>query len=162
MYPAQPPYPPPPPPRRRTNPALIVLAVVAGVILLCCGGGCVSAVIGASDDDSSTTESTTTRATTTRYAAPAPPPTTASPPATGGLTDQDINDMAFMMSMDKQGIHYSSRAAIIDLGHAVCAGLGEGGSETEISLVIADKGYPLEDAGYIVGAAISSYCPQHR
>lgn len=162
MYPAPPPHPPRPYQRpRQTNPALIVLAVVAGIILLCCGGGCVRAVLGTSDDGPSTAETTTTARVTTPRAAP-PPITTSLPAPVGGLSEQDINDMAFMMSMDSEDIPYSSREAIIELGHAVCDGLASGSDETAIALVIADKGYSPSNAGYIVGAAQSSYCPQYR
>lgn len=151
-----PPYPAQPPQRPRKSSAgiWIILGILGLMILLC--GSCSVAMFGA--DDSSDTS--TTRAT---YAAPPPAPRTTTParPTSNVWSEDEIADMAFLMSLDKQGIKYSSDDAAITLGHTVCDGREAGVGETTIALTIMDKGgYSAEDSGYIVGAAISAYCPE--
>lgn len=160
--PPGPPYPARPQPPKKSNAGVwIILAIVGLLIALC--GGC-GAMLGSNDraDDDSTT---TTRATT--YAAPAPATaartTAPARPTSNVFTEEEISDLAFIMALDSKDIGYSSKAAAITLAHTVCDGRKAGVGETAIALTIMNKGgYTAEESGYIVGAAISSYCPEYK
>lgn len=70
-------------------------------------------------------------------------------------------DWAFIHTLDHFGIYYSSTAAAVDAGHALCDGLDAGLSVTALGVIAMNAGYTTKDAGTIVGAAIGAYCDQY-
>ncbi|WTZ52493.1 DUF732 domain-containing protein [Nocardia sp. NBC_01388] len=102
---------------------------------------------------------TTTGATTTTVA----PTTTDAATTTAGLSDQQIDDLAFIGVLDMNHVHYTDKNAAIDVAHKICNARADGNSETEVGLAILKTGaYSAADSGTIVGAAEASYCPQYK
>lgn len=91
-----------------------------------------------------------------------PPTATRTPAPSTPLSDSAVSDAAFIAALTGHRIAYSSRSAVITLGHAVCDARRAGNTTAVVALTIAEKGYSIEDAGYIVGAAQSAYCPQYN
>ncbi|QNN98892.1 hypothetical protein SEA_MARAVISTA_57 [Mycobacterium phage Maravista] len=74
----------------------------------------------------------------------------------------DITSDAFVMALDSEGITYSSKPAVINAGKAVCDVLDTGYTMYEASILVHDNSnLNLYDAGYFVGAATASFCPEH-
>jgi hypothetical protein len=96
--------------------------------------------------------------------APAAPPAAASPaaPAPSDTAQQPaIQDAAFLLALDNQGISYASPDAAINVGHTVCTAY-EGGSTTlQIATAMDGHGYSADQEGFIIGAAASAYCPAY-
>ncbi len=122
-----------------------MLGVFGGIILLC--GGCFAVTAVGIGSSSSNSAKSSTSAPAVRSAAP---------------SDKQVNDLAFIAVLNQHKIKYSSREAVITLAHTVCDARKSGNTEVVIALTIAEKGYTPEDAGYIVGAAESAYCPQFK
>ncbi|MGW2095793.1 DUF732 domain-containing protein [Promicromonospora sukumoe] len=125
-----------------------VLTVAVAVTLSACGGG-------GSEPDSA--PATTSAATTTTSAATTTKAAAASPELTASQRDQ-----VFIKVIDSYGIDYGGDpAAAIDLGHAICEGLGRGLSQTDLlpSLTGADgPGYSLATATDFINSSIATYC----
>lgn len=158
MYPQQPPR----PPKSGPGAATWLLLIVLGLFVLLCGGCAVSVLNSASDSDDERT-TTTTRSTS---AVAAPPPARTTPRAASStpnaFSDDQTAELAFFLVLDQRGIKYSSKQAMIDLATAVCDARKAGNGNTAIALEIAAQGYSASDAGYIVGASESAYCPQYK
>lgn len=140
------PYPPQPP--KRSNTALWVILSVLGGIFLLCGGCAVFAVANmSSSSDPGRTSTTVARPTTAR-------------PTSAPLSNAQASDLAYVAALDNHRISYSSKKSVIELGHTVCDARRSGNAATAVALKIAEQGYSLDNAGFIVGAAQSAYCPQ--
>jgi len=88
-------------------------------------------------------------------AAPAPTP---EPSPVEDITGDDL----YIALLDLGEIYYSSPGAAIEAGQAVCDALDEGNSLMAIGTVIADSGgYTFDEAGYIIGSAVQSYCTEY-
>ncbi len=75
----------------------------------------------------------------------------------------DDNDAVFIHVLDQQGIAYPSVADAVHAANAVCAYLDHGNTLTEATTELADQtGLDIGEAGFFVGAATVSYCPQYR
>jgi len=73
------------------------------------------------------------------------------------------NEIAFVSVLDKKGISYSSEDNAIAAGHAVCGELDRGVSlGSVIRTFWSATGYTPNQSGYIVGASIAAFCPEHR
>ena len=73
----------------------------------------------------------------------------------------DDNDDAFLAALTGAGIVINDRDSAIATGHMVCDGLQKGQSRSNLVLSTM-KGTNLSprSAGFIIGAAVASYCPQ--
>lgn len=77
-------------------------------------------------------------------------------------TKPDIDwDQAYLDTLDMGDIYYPDDAAAINLGHAICDGYDAGLSTITIGGIATDEGFTPYDAGYIIGAAVSAYCPEY-
>lgn len=154
---------PNPPQRRMSKAAWIIL-----LPFLCCGGCGVFGLIGAlSDDDSNESASSTTSTTTGARApaSPARPPTAAPlPPATSTISDDEINDSAFIATLDMFNVPYDTNAKAIEQAKALCLWYSANDTFFEMGameILKENPGYTPEDAGHFAGAATSVYCPEH-
>lgn len=77
--------------------------------------------------------------------------------------EADQNDDSFLAAIQRDGIVFGDRGAAITAGHDVCAGLDKGKTPTSLVLSVV-KATPLsvQEAGYLLGASVASYCPQHK
>ncbi|MGW5572253.1 DUF732 domain-containing protein [Nocardia thailandica] len=173
----QPPYPPQypaapnglhrPPPQPRSNTTLWVLLAAFGVIFLACGGCTAAALVASDDADGRRRTVQSTPPTGAHAAAPpgSPAPHTSAPRAATttpkSASDSRIAEAAFFLALDSEGIYYSSRQAALDLASAVCEERRAGTSEVELATALAEKGYSIADAAYLVGAAESQFCPEY-
>ncbi|OBG63251.1 hypothetical protein A5702_23075 [Mycobacterium sp. E3339] len=88
--------------------------------------------------------------------------------AGGGLlfaapASADQNDDAFIAEIQRSGIVFTDRGAAIAAGHNMCAGLDKGKTPTSLVLnVVRATDLSAHEAGYLLGASVASYCPQHR
>jgi hypothetical protein len=71
-----------------------------------------------------------------------------------------IDDYAYISTLDYYGVDYSTRAAVIDAGHAVCSGLDRGLTPIGVVRIAVQAGWNQSDAAHMVGAAIGSYCDE--
>ncbi|WP_231994743.1 DUF732 domain-containing protein [Mycobacterium sp. ACS4054] len=75
----------------------------------------------------------------------------------------DQNDDAFIAEIQRSGIVFTDRGAAIAAGHNLCAGLDKGKTPTSLVLnVVRATDLSAREAGYLLGASVASYCPQHR
>lgn len=54
------------------------------------------------------------------------------------------------------------RSTAVNLGKAICNALDSGVSITDVGQVAANNGISYSDAGYLVGAAIATFCPEYE
>ncbi len=74
----------------------------------------------------------------------------------------DQTDDAFIAALQKHGITFTTRDAAINTGHSMCAGLDKGQAATNLVLsIVKDTNLTPREAGYVLGASVTSYCPQH-
>lgn len=85
-----------------------------------------------------------------------------SPPST---TEPGMQDAAFILALDKEGIPYQSKSGIIDMAHFICDDLRThpNRTSTDAALLIMETS-PLgaADAGFLTGAAVNVYCPEFK
>ncbi|OBG56992.1 MULTISPECIES: DUF732 domain-containing protein [unclassified Mycobacterium] len=75
----------------------------------------------------------------------------------------DQIDDSFLAEIQRNGIVFTDRGAAITAGHNMCAGLDKGKSPTSLVLnVVRATDLSAHEAGYLLGASVASYCPQHR
>lgn len=80
------------------------------------------------------------------------------PPA---LADQ--TDDAFLAALERHAVVVSDVNTSIAMGHAVCAGLDKGQTPAFVGLsLVKDTNLSAHEAGYFIGASVTSYCPKHR
>src|SRR5690606_3297067 len=95
------------------------------------------------------------------------------PPSTDGpLTqeqleqiDPSVREKAYIATLAKMGVPYSSEAEAVEMGTAVCGVLDLGVTVDEFFLEAAQlPGMTEEIAGHlgaVVGAAVPAFCPEH-
>lgn len=98
---------------------------------------------------------------TTTAQSPAPLPAAAPTP-----TDdpEAITDAAFLLSLDNDHITYSSPDAAIAEAHAICNQFDAGANWGQVvgAMVEGAQGsYTPAQIGFIMGASVQGYCPQH-
>jgi hypothetical protein len=75
----------------------------------------------------------------------------------------DQNDDVFVGALQRHGITFADRNAAIAAGHNMCAGLDKRQTPTSLVLnVVEATDLSARDAGYLLGASVAYYCPQHR
>jgi hypothetical protein len=81
--------------------------------------------------------------------------------ASTGIARADVNDDAFISTLEDEGIGFPSREYAIEGGHAICEELAGGKDWTEVVGEIVDVSQLGEDgASFLVGAAMGAYCPE--
>lgn len=137
----------------------LTLIIVAPVIAVMAACGTSTAATSA---PSTTITVTPDPDSSTDTAAPAaqPVPATATTPVTPSV---NVADAAYLLTLDRLGVRYSTGAAAINVGHLVCSAIDEGHTAMDVGFTIVASGnYDTSDAGHIVGAAVSAYCPQYN
>ena len=88
-----------------------------------------------------------------------PPPATTSAPLQG---DPQARDAAFIRSMRAHGMTFASEAAAIEAARGVCANLGQGYSEPNVTTALrnANPGLTYPSAFEFLGLSTTFYCPQ--
>ncbi|AEL98204.1 hypothetical protein PBI_BIGNUZ_41 [Mycobacterium phage BigNuz] len=106
--------------------------------------------------------SSTVEGTPTAASGPASAPTEVAPPL---MSEEEMTDRAFIMTLDEGEIPYVTEAGAIKGGHLVCDLLEEvDGNVFTAALAIASAdGSPLttDQSAYLVGAASAAYCPEY-
>lgn len=125
---------------------LAVLSLAAALLLTACGGAEDTERHGLVGDDAAIAESVES------VPAPAPAPPPAMP------SDEEL----YVATLDIQGVYYSAPDAAVAAGRAACDSLDAGMSFYAVGMSAVGAGYSPEDAGYIVGAAIGAFCPEHE
>jgi hypothetical protein len=96
----------------------------------------------------------------THQAGPTPDPSIVTEGTVVG-SEADL-DNAFIAALQLDNFPIPNRYAAISLGHATCRYFNgtPGATYIDAALIVKDP-WPAEQAGWIVAAAISSYCPEH-
>lgn len=88
------------------------------------------------------------------YQAPVPEPAPYDPPV-----------------VSKEDIYYSvietrfpgvPKSTAVNLGRSICSSLDSGASIIQVGEVAVSNGFSYSDAGFLVGAAIASFCPEYE
>ena len=75
----------------------------------------------------------------------------------------DQNDDVFVGALQRHGITFSDRNAAIAAGHNMCAGLDKRQTPTALVMnVVEATDLSARDAGYLLGASVAYYCPEHK
>lgn len=73
-----------------------------------------------------------------------------------------INERIYIDVLDDEGIYYSSEDAALNYGYVVCKALDNGATFPMIVRSGVQQGvYSAYQVGYITGAAIGAFCPEH-
>jgi len=73
-----------------------------------------------------------------------------------------VNDRAFILALDEEGIAYPSAGYAIRAAKTVCGELDSGlPVDYVVTELAAVSALTLFQAGYFTGVAIAAYCPQH-
>ena len=74
----------------------------------------------------------------------------------------DAADNTFTSALSSKGINFASPQAAIVAGHEVCDELGLGRTQVQVATdVTKNSNLDGYHAGYFVGLAVATYCPQH-
>lgn len=91
-------------------------------------------------------------------------PVTSSAPI---LTDEEISELAFLLTLDEQGVDLP-RDVAIRAAETTCLFMEQGGDVDQLFLEMALNPseqvlpeIPNEDLPYVMGAAVGAYCPEH-
>jgi Protein of unknown function (DUF732) len=74
----------------------------------------------------------------------------------------DAADNTFTAALSSKGIHFASPQSAIVAGHEVCDELDLGRTQVQVATnVTKNSNLDGYHAGYFVGLAVRTYCPQH-
>jgi hypothetical protein len=74
----------------------------------------------------------------------------------------DAADNTFTAALSSKGINFASPQAAIIAGHEVCDELDLGRTQVQVATnVTKNSNLDGYHAGYFVGLAVATYCPQH-
>jgi hypothetical protein len=74
----------------------------------------------------------------------------------------DPNDGAFVDALSKNGIVFPDHDAAISMGHTVCAQLDHSNKSSVLAMkLMKETDLSMKQSGYVIGVAISAYCPQY-
>lgn len=103
-------------------------------------------------------EKTVTETVKAEEPSAAPAPTTAPT-----MSPEETTDAVFMVFLSTKGIDVGDREHTIALGHAVCVKFDQGASLLSVGGELMDTyGLTVTQTGSFVGAAVNSYCPEHK
>jgi Protein of unknown function (DUF732) len=78
------------------------------------------------------------------------------------LAGADPNDDAFLSAITKNGIPIVDRDSATAVGQSVCDGFDQNQKSSFLALrLMKQSGLTLRQASYVVGVAISAYCPEY-
>lgn len=76
--------------------------------------------------------------------------------------DADPNDDAFISALTKNGIPIADRDSATAIGQSVCDGIDQHQKSSLLALrLMKQSGLTLKQSSYVVGVAISAYCPEY-
>lgn len=78
---------------------------------------------------------------------------------------ETLEEVAYVMALDDEGIAYSSEDAALAVGYSTCDALDKGATFPMLirNGVLGSHGYySAGDVGYITGAAIGAFCPEYE
>jgi len=79
-----------------------------------------------------------------------------------GPATADPNDDAFISALTKNGITVTDRDSATALAQSVCDGFDQNQKSSFVALrVMKQSGLSLKQSSYVVGVAISAYCPEY-
>ena len=74
----------------------------------------------------------------------------------------DPNDDAFISALTKNGIPIADRDSATAIGQSVCDGFDQHQKSSFLALrLMKQSGLALQQSSYVVGVAISAYCPEY-
>jgi hypothetical protein len=74
----------------------------------------------------------------------------------------DPTDDAFISALTKNGIAIADRDAATAIGQSVCDGFDQHQKSSFLALkLMKQSGLSLKQSSYVVGVAISAYCPEY-
>lgn len=74
----------------------------------------------------------------------------------------DPNDDAFISALTKNGIPIADRSSATAIGQSVCDGIDQHQKSSLLALkLMKQSGLTLKQSSYVVGVAISAYCPEY-
>jgi hypothetical protein len=74
----------------------------------------------------------------------------------------DATDDAFISALQQKGVTVADRDAAIAAGHSVCLAFGQGGTRTAVVKSLLAEGFSPQEAGRMMAASVSVYCPKYR
>lgn len=80
---------------------------------------------------------------------------------TPDLTESQKDDVFVKVVSDKFPIFSTARSELIALGHNVCGAFDRGVTKEKVLEIGLDNGLTPQQIGYIVGAGVQVYCPEH-
>ena len=82
--------------------------------------------------------------------------------AAAPLAHADAADNTFTAALSSKGINFASPQSAIVAGHEVCDELDLGRTQVQVATdVTKNSNLDGYHAGYFVGLAVRTYCPQH-
>lgn len=141
---------PPMPPKNSTGgvKAILFLGVLLFLGVAMCG----------KDDKSTSTSASSSSRTTPQYE---PTATHTTPKTT--VSDSDVDDLAFIGTLDMFNVPYNSEAEAVTDAKSLCLWLQSNDTFLEAGAMELMREHPeftAEDAGHFAGAATSAYCPR--
>lgn len=102
-------------------------------------------------------------ATTQPAVPPVTPTTPPAPPSAPSTPSQADREAAFLQAVYDNVPEFRSVPAdvALDLGYAICADLDSGTPVEEVFRAGLDNGFSEQAVGFITGAAVGAFCPQH-
>ncbi len=80
-----------------------------------------------------------------------------------GPARADDTDTRFLAALTQHGITYSSPEQAIDTAHEVCGELDAGRQPADVAQdITTHSGLDGWHAGFLIGASIAAYCPNHE
>lgn len=72
-------------------------------------------------------------------------------------------DSSFLLSLSGRSDYegYSDQS-LINIGREVCSHLDDGGTWSTLAIVFDEEGWSSTQGGYLAGAAVGAYCPEHE
>lgn len=87
--------------------------------------------------------------------------------ANTGAASRDIDETIYLAALDNGGVAYTSDDEAVAAGYAVCLTLDEGHALEALMIAFATADERMSpaisntDAGFVAGAAITQFCPEH-
>lgn len=157
--------------------ALIVVSCVLSVFVWLVTAGVVMAVTGYTPASQPTVAATTEPTSVPMPPAPAPSPkpaplpapapkpapAPAAAPAAPAVDPETIHRMALIITLDKEGVYYTSPDDAVTAAKSICKALGDGSTMQDVAanIVATIPGDSRDNALKLAGAGIGAYCPQY-
>lgn len=70
-------------------------------------------------------------------------------------------EVLYLAGLDRGAVPHADAAKAVGLGRSACAQLDAGASFTSVGFTVMNTGLEAEQAGYLIGTAVGTFCPQH-